>query len=43
LHVLTKEIEIRHNKKYFTVRVVKHWDNLPREAAESPLLDVFKT
>jgi len=29
-------------KKFFTVRVVKHWDRLPREVAEAPSLETFK-
>lgn len=28
--------------KFFTVRTASHWDNLPREVADSPTLDTLK-
>ena len=30
-------------KSFFTVRVMEHWNRLPREAVESPSMEIFKT
>jgi len=29
-------------KKFFTMRVVRHWHRVPREAVDAPSLEVFK-
>ena len=30
-------------KNFFTLRVTEHWNRLPREAVESPSLEILKT
>jgi len=38
-----RKFQLNTRKNFFPLRVMEHWPRLPREAVESPSLEIFKT
>jgi len=37
-----RKFRLNRRKNFFTLRVTEHWNRLPRQAVESPSLEIFK-
>ena len=37
-----RKFHLNTRKNFFPLRVTEHWNRLPREAVESPALEIFK-
>jgi len=38
-----RKFQLNTRKNFFTLRVVEHWNRLPRGVVDSPSLEIFKT
>jgi len=38
-----RKFRLKMRKNFFPLRVTEHWNRLPREAVESPSLEIFRT
>jgi len=41
--VKQRNFRLSMRKNLFTLRMLEHWNRLPREVVESPSLEIFKT
>jgi len=42
LQIFTAKFRLDIRRKFFTQRVVTHWNRLPKEAVDAPSLEAFK-
>jgi len=38
-----RKFHLKTRKNFFPLRLMEHWNRLPREVVESPSLEIFKT
>jgi len=38
-----RKFQLKMRKNFFPLRVMEHWNRLPREVVKSPSLEIFKT
>jgi len=38
-----RKFQLNKRKNFFPLRVMEHWNRMPREVVESPSLEIFKT
>jgi len=38
-----RKLQLNMRKNFFSLKMMEHWNRLPREIVESPSLEIFKT